>query len=137
MNTTEKNILMLEALQNAVNYQKVDGLKIQPYIENDKRKKESRFVLSLNGTCISPVLNYDNMNHFILGFGKSLKISREKEAEKLPTNEQADDVHEKLRSILFDYGNEEFGDCIVDEISSLFGLPTTNDVHPKEEEAIN
>ena len=75
MNTTEKNILMLEALQNTVNYQKVDGLNIQPYIENDKRKKEARFVLSLNGACISPVLNYDNMNHFILGFSRALKLN--------------------------------------------------------------
>lgn len=132
MNTTEKNILMLEALQNAVNSQKVDGLNIQPYTENDKRKKEACFVLSLNGSCISPVLNYDNMNHFILGFGKSLKISREKEAEKLPTDEQADEIHEKIREILSSYGNEEFGDCIIDEISFLFGFPTTNDVHPEE-----
>jgi len=75
MNTTEKNILMLEALQNAVKSQNLEGLKIDPHIENDKRKKESRFVLSLNGSCISPVLNYDNMNHFILGFSRGLKLN--------------------------------------------------------------
>lgn len=36
--------------------------------------------------------------------------------------------HEKLREILQKYGNEEFGDCIVDEISFLFGHPTTIDL---------
>ena len=34
--------------------------------------------------------------------------------------------HEKLRSILIDYGCEEHGDCIIDEICELFGeQPTT------------
>lgn len=33
--------------------------------------------------------------------------------------------HNKLRAILQEYGNEEFGDCIVDEICSLFKFPTT------------
>ena len=34
--------------------------------------------------------------------------------------------HEKLRNILIDNGCEEFGDCIIDEISELFGIePTT------------
>ena len=36
--------------------------------------------------------------------------------------------HDKLREILRSYGNEEFGDCIVDEISFLYGQPTTIDV---------
>lgn len=35
-------------------------------------------------------------------------------------------VHDKIRNILIDYGNEEFGDCIIDEISLAVGiLPTT------------
>ena len=34
--------------------------------------------------------------------------------------------HEKLRNILIDFGCEEFGDSIIDEISHLFGVePTT------------
>lgn len=34
--------------------------------------------------------------------------------------------HEKLRNILISYGCEEHGDCIIDEISILFGVePTT------------
>lgn len=44
-------------------------------------------------------------------------------------NDDADtvinDKHEKLRNILISYGCEEYGDCIVDEISELFNFPTT------------
>ena len=49
------------------------------------------------------------------------------------TDEEADKNHEKLREILIRYENPEYGDCIVDEISFLFGHPTTNDVHPEED----
>lgn len=41
--------------------------------------------------------------------------------------ETARDTHDKLREILIKYGNEEYGDCIVDEISWLFNFPTTVD----------
>jgi len=30
--------------------------------------------------------------------------------------------HEKIRNILMDYGNEEYGDCIIDEISEAIGI---------------
>lgn len=33
--------------------------------------------------------------------------------------------HDKLRKILIDYGNEEFGDAIIDEICKVFNHPTT------------
>ena len=34
--------------------------------------------------------------------------------------------HERLRKILIDAGNEEFGDNIVDDICEVFNYPTTN-----------
>lgn len=37
----------------------------------------------------------------------------------------ADEVHNKLRAILQDYDNPEWGDCIVDEICELFNFPKT------------
>jgi hypothetical protein len=46
--------------------------------------------------------------------------------------EEAKETHDKLREILIKYGNEEYGDCIVDEISWLFNFPTTIDVEPEE-----
>ena len=47
--------------------------------------------------------------------------------------EEAKDTHDKLREILIKYNAPEYGDCIVDEISWLFGFPTTLDVEPEEE----
>lgn len=45
---------------------------------------------------------------------------------KIEHNEDIiDDKHNRLRDILMEYG-EEFGDCIVDEISELFDYPNTN-----------
>jgi hypothetical protein len=34
-------------------------------------------------------------------------------------------VHEKIRNILIDYGSEEYGDCIIDEICQAVNIPTT------------
>ena len=40
--------------------------------------------------------------------------------------EELKKVHDKIRAILIDYGNEEWGDCIIDEISIAVGIePTT------------
>jgi len=47
---------------------------------------------------------------------------------------QAKETHDALREILIKYGCEEYGDCIVDEISWLFSFPTTIDVEPEEED---
>lgn len=44
------------------------------------------------------------------------------------TDKEARETHEKLREILIKYGNPEYGDCIVDEISWIFNYPTTTDV---------
>ena len=38
------------------------------------------------------------------------------------------DLHQKLREILKSYGNEECGNCIIDEICSAFNYPTTTDL---------
>lgn len=46
---------------------------------------------------------------------------------------EAKEKHDKLREILIKYGSEEYGDCIVDEISWLFNFPTTIDTEPEEE----
>jgi hypothetical protein len=34
--------------------------------------------------------------------------------------------HNKLREILIDYGNDEYGDAIIDEICDLFNYPKTD-----------
>lgn len=48
-----------------------------------------------------------------------LNIMSIEEIEKLK------DIHNKLRSILIDYNNPEYGDCIIDEICQAVGIPTT------------
>ena len=36
------------------------------------------------------------------------------------------EVHENIRSVLLKYGNEEYGDSIIDEICNMVGIqPTT------------
>jgi len=61
----------LEPLQNAADS---NGLKVHEDLTQDKRKKIPKFFVSLNGISISPVLDYENMNHFILGFNKAVFI---------------------------------------------------------------
>lgn len=64
----------LEALTNAVISANVAGLKVYEKYSEDKRKTVNKYFVTLEGTTISPVLNYENMNHFILGFSKAPKL---------------------------------------------------------------
>ncbi len=65
----------LKALQNAVNSSGCQFLSIQVKPTEDKRKTINRYFLDHVGFgTISPVLDYEQMNHFILGFSKAFKI---------------------------------------------------------------
>jgi len=75
MESTENKYL--EALKNAVRSANLEGLNVEIHIPNDKRVKQDLFLLSFRSTSISPVLNYDKMNHFILGFSRALRITKE------------------------------------------------------------
>lgn len=68
----------LEALNKAVVNMNLEGLEVRKYIQHDNRKKIGKFFLILNGTSISPTLNYDNMNNFILGMMKMQNIINNK-----------------------------------------------------------
>jgi predicted metal-dependent TIM-barrel fold hydrolase len=39
--------------------------------------------------------------------------------------EKLREIHEKIRQVLIDHGNEEQGDCIIDEICEVVGIPPT------------
>ena len=69
------NITELEALQNAVISTDFTGLSVheKPFYE-DKRKTVKKYFLQIDKVTISPVLDYENMNYFILGFSKANKI---------------------------------------------------------------
>lgn len=65
----------LQALQNALNYTELPGLTVHEKQYEDKRKKVKMYFVQLNKTTISPTLNYENMNSFILGFIRALIYS--------------------------------------------------------------
>jgi hypothetical protein len=72
MNTQEK----AQSLQNAADKL---GLFVHIKHQTDKRKKTPLFFLTQNGVSISPVLDYSNMNHFILGYSKAVKSYESKD----------------------------------------------------------
>jgi len=39
--------------------------------------------------------------------------------------EELKETHEKIRSVLMASGAQEYGDCIIDEISEAVGIPPT------------
>ena len=57
----------LEALNNALNYFGFKNINLHEKQYSDKRKKVSKFFLQQGAKTISPVLNYNEMNCFILG----------------------------------------------------------------------
>lgn len=66
----------LNALENAVISTNVQGLKVIEKYNADKRKTIKHYFLNYYGNTISPNLDYDNMNHFIMGLSKGLKLSK-------------------------------------------------------------
>lgn len=65
MNTLKELI----AIENFAN--KFD-LKVKLFLEQDKRKK-TKFILRYRDTSVSPPLNYNEMNHFLLGIDSCKK----------------------------------------------------------------
>ena len=62
-------IKQLEALNNALNYFGLKNIILHEKQYSDKRKKVSKFFLQDGAKTISPVLDYNEMNCFILGMG--------------------------------------------------------------------
>ena len=63
----------IQALQNAADSVKLPGLQVHAKIFEDKRKSKKYFLQYGNRT-LSPVLDYSNMNSFILGIKRAKKI---------------------------------------------------------------
>lgn len=65
----------IQALQNAVNScAALTGMRVNEKMQNDRRRTVKYYFLSLNGTSVSPSLDYENMNHFIHGILTATKI---------------------------------------------------------------
>ena len=73
MNTQQQR----EALENALNWFGLTNLTVYPKISEDKRLKTPKFFLNNGFQTISPVLDYENMNCFILGMGTMQKLTFE------------------------------------------------------------
>ena len=65
----------LEALNNAVSYFGFKNVILHEKQYSDKRKKVSKFFLQQGAETISPVLDYNEMNHFILGMGAMQELT--------------------------------------------------------------
>ena len=64
-----------EALENALISFGLTNLTVYPKISEDKREKKPKFFLNNGFQTISPVLNYENMNSFIMGMGAYKKMN--------------------------------------------------------------
>ena len=65
----------LEALNNALSYFGIINFVLHEKQYSDKRKKVSKFFLQQGAETISPVLDYNEMNHLILGMGIMQKLT--------------------------------------------------------------
>ena len=73
-----ETITQLEALNNALSYFGFKNVILHEKQYNDKRKKVSKFFLQQGVKTISPVLDYNEMNHFILGMGAMQELTNNK-----------------------------------------------------------
>ena len=65
----------LEVLTNGLIYFGLKNIILHEKQNSDKRKKVSKFFLQQGAETISPVLDYNEMNHFILGMGTMQKLT--------------------------------------------------------------
>ena len=65
----------LEALNNSLSYFGFKNIILHKKQYSDKRKKVSKFFLQQGENRISPVLDYNEMNHFILGMGTMQRLT--------------------------------------------------------------
>ena len=70
-----KTSIQLEALNNALSYFGFKNIILHEKQYSDKRKKVSKFFLQQGAETISPVLDYNEMNHFILGMGAMQRLT--------------------------------------------------------------
>ena len=75
MNTTVNTTARIEALNNALQYFGFKNIILHEKQYSDKRKKVSKFFLQNGAETISPVLDYNEMNHFILGMATMQRLT--------------------------------------------------------------
>ena len=68
----------LDALNNSLSYFGFKNINLYEKQYSDKRKKVSKFFLQQGSKTISPVLNYNEMNNFILGMEAMQNLTNNK-----------------------------------------------------------
>lgn len=68
----ENATAQLTALTNAAHT--VPGLTVHPVFQEDKRKTVPLFTVNYCGSSVCGRLNYDQANHFLIGFIKAAKL---------------------------------------------------------------
>ena len=71
----------LYALNNSLSYFGFKNINLHKKQYSDKRKKVSKFFLQQGAKTISPVLDYNEMNHFILGMRTMQNLNFQEEKE--------------------------------------------------------
>ena len=71
----------LDALNNSLSYFGFKNINLHEKQYSDKRKKVSKFFLQDGAKTISPVLNYNEMNNFILGMRTMQNLNFQEEKE--------------------------------------------------------
>lgn len=62
----------LEALTNAAQGL---GLQVHKKYEQDRRKTVDKYFVSMNGMSVSPLYDYEQMNCFLQGWGRSTRFA--------------------------------------------------------------
>lgn len=71
MKNTEQQARQLQYLQNAANDL---GLTIRQKYQEDDRRTVGKYFAEHDGISISPVLNYEQLNHFLLGWRRHKEL---------------------------------------------------------------
>jgi hypothetical protein len=69
-----QNKRKMDEIQALQNFADKLNMKVRNQFVDDKRRTIKKyFLVRADGLCISPVLDYENLNHFMLGWNNCLK----------------------------------------------------------------
>lgn len=131
-----KSFNELESLQNAADDL---GLVIHRKQCEDKRKKVPMYFAQHGDETVSPVLSYQEMNHFLLGWRAGLKPSKNKSSSGFENGEIVWDSNNKCYGVVLNnYGNDHQGEVRLDSdgnqpISDLYKLGSEGDKGTKKQ----
>ena len=66
----------MSQLQSLQNFGDQFNMKIVEYWTRDKRKTVKKYFATIKGTSVSPVLNYDQLNCFLIGWSNAQKQNK-------------------------------------------------------------